>query len=714
MKIYNFFFKKNLYFFILFFLTVIIFFIPILNKPLIINSDWTFPETREQLYFFGTSQFSIFSFKENILGSYINHQNDYFFRFFALLCYFLGFDGAGFQKFTILLLLILICIFSRLLFFELFKNENTSLLASIVYIFSPVYFDYYTMGWIYVILYYTFQPLIFYCLIKLYQTRSYKYILILFAITPILFSQSQSPLWIIIILCVFCIQKLIEENNFLFQIKFFSLVFFIICISILITNFSWILIPNEIIYKGVTEYDFNRFRTTNFVDVLSFLNNIHNKFYLSETLLNGIFNKVLSLAIIVILFLHICKFRISSFENNTFKNNYYISSVLLFFFPFLILLTYSIWYKFPYAGVFRDVLRFNVIGYLGFTILIINTYKLYSNKIYKLILIIFICINLYPFLDLYNTFNTKKNSFLKFFSFNDSNLESNLNKYEKNIIIPTGGHMKLFSDNTKYDFYSDYFEIGDTLSFFSPTIVNFFTHDKASTKEHTLTNFYIYSYLYDEKEFFTLNKIFGINNIFYRKDALSTFNNSFGTIDKKFELCEKLEANFIYKKCKIKDAYNEIHISDKIYFSNFLKVQNHHSKELVTQLSCDDYFKKKYDCNEKMFKAMSPKIEYDKKSNIYNIKIYDVGEPFILNLNRSFSKFWKIKTTTSNYRHIEGNSFINSWYFYPNEKINLLEIEIFNDYEENYKRNFKIQIILYFLLVVLISYFILKNEKKNW
>jgi hypothetical protein len=689
MKVINFLLKKNIYFLILLSLVMIVFFIPILNKDLIINSDWSFPETREQLYFFSTSPFSLFTFKENILGSYVGHQNDYFFRFFGLISFYLGFDGISFQKLTIFFLLIFISYFSKLLFFEIYKNQFKATFASIIYIFSPVYFDFYTMGWIYVILYYSFQPLIFYCLIKFHKTNSYKYILILFVLTPILFSQSQSPLWIVIILFAFCVQKLFEYKKFFVQTIFFLKIFFIICISIIIANFSWILIPNEVISSNVSQYDMGRFSEKNLVNILSYLNNIHNKFYLKETFLNGLSNKILSLILIIILLLYIL------FSKKNLLSNYYIFSIVIFFSPLLLFLTYSIWIKLPFSTVFRDVARFNVVGYLGFTILLINIFSLFNNRIYKLILIALICSGIYPFLDLYNILGKKNHSFLRFFSFEDSNLETQLNKDEKNIIIPTGGHLKLFSDNTKYNFYSDYFEIGDSLSFFSPKTVNFFTHDKAPIKQHLLTNFYIYSYFDEDKKFYNLNKIFGINNIFFRKDALSAYNNSFGTIEKKNNSCDDLEEKFIYQKCEIKDAYNEIYTSDEIYFSNFIIIDNHFKKEKVSQLNCDEYFKKKYNCNNNLFEIKSPKIEYYKKSDIYTVKIYDIDKPFLLNLNRSFSKSWKIRGNFVNNKHIEANSFVNSWLFYPDKKINLLEIQIFNEKDIKYKKNFRIQIILY-------------------
>ena len=692
----------------LIFLTfIILLFLHLMFKVnFIVNMDWFFPFTNQQLGFKFDEIFNYYSYQENPLGSNIPHLNDLVFRFLSNFLYLLKFDGAMFQRIYVSLIL-LITFFSAYYFFLNFvKNDKKDILyiylAVFFYIFSAVYFNFFTAGWIYVLLYLSLQFLFCNCIFKIYNNNSKIDLILIFWINFISFSQSQSIFWFGLINLYFFLYYFFKEKKNI-ALKKFLLINLIIILSVILTNFSWLFHNQEtfnLSSKEISSYDWARFNAyVNFIDLFIHKNFIFNNFY--ENVYGGSFFQIFYLINFVPLILII---------NHLIKEK---KISLLIFFGLCCYFTLFLVYTFqdiirilPFSTIIRDLSRFVVISHLGLTILLFASFQIYKkNKIVVLLLFSILIINFTPFLNHQNSVFMGTNSSLREIPFTkkDEKIIKDINN-DKIMIIPSGGHLKLH--NTE-KFHSIHHDVYDPFAFHSNSTVNFYVSNKSPIFLKELFNDYLEIYSSSNfEDFITFNKVLGIKNILTRRFASSSVSKKFNTLnEEKFKnYCVDLkpkDQSFKFN-CKVNGYYPLIFIPNKIYCGEF-DLKNHKGKDFTLNVNCGEKTP-----NKKYFNSKILKIE--EGQGYYKIIINNTDEEFYLNLNKKYGNNFVIENNPYfESKHFKSNKFFNAWLIKSNKK--KLEITIIDKAEKNYNIKIKLQLIVILSLLLISIYICLKKYK---
>lgn len=693
---------------LVFLTSIVLLFLHLMFKVnFIVNMDWIFPFTNQQLGFKFDEIFNYYSYKENPIGSSSAHLNDLPFRFLSKILYFLSFDGAMFQRVYIGLILIITSV-SSYVFLLNFKEKkqdiNTNIyLAIIFYIFSAVFFNYFTAGWIYVLLYLSLQFLFCNSLYKIYKFKSKIDLIFIFWISYISFSQSQSIIWFGL-LNFYIFTYFFFSQNKLHALNNFIVINSVIIVSVLITNFSWIFQNSETVElatKNISSYDWQRFNNNfSIKDLFIHQNFIFNNFY-ENVFINELFNLVylLNIVPIILIIYEIIKKK---------KISFLIYFGLLSYLTLLFIFSFQDIIKvLPFSTIIRDLSRFVVISHLGLTILFFSCLEIYKkNKIIRLLLFIILITNFTPYLFNKNNSSVIVNSSIRDMPFlkKDENFIKKINN-DKIIIIPSGGHLKLH--NTK-DFHDDHHEVYDPYAFFSNYTVNFYVTNKSSHILRNLFNEYLKFYKADDfNNFLTFNKVLGIKNILTREYSSSSVTKEFNTLDDKkfrnFCIDLKYEDQEFKFKCDINGYYPSIFLADKIYCGNF-DLDFHKDENYVININCD-----KNNYNKKYFNSKI--IDIKKKSGTYTISIDNNGEGFFLNLNQKFGNNFLVKKneTDIDIKHFKSNLYFNAWLIKSDKK--KLKINLIDTAEIKYNFMIKLQISVIFILILISIYICLKKFK---
>ncbi len=706
---YFFFKEKKIY---IIFLINLIFLFTMMNKNLIVNMDWSFPHTVDQLSFKFNEIFNYYSYKENPLGEKIAHINDLSFRILSKIFASFQLNGSIFQK-VYIIIIITATFFSAFSFLKNCSPKNTGqlsiYLSIIFYIFSIVYFNFFQAGWIYVLLYLSLQFLFCNCLLKIYlEKKIINQLIYIFWIISICFAQSQSVVWFgILNFYIFLYYMIVEKKIFKKTILYFLIINLVIVISIFSTNFFWILdssFVQEESVKKISAFDWNRFnKNINYIDLFLFKNFLFNRFY--ESILPSFIGNfyIINLIPIFLVIFHILKKR-----NLTFILFFGLTCYLTLFFAYIF---QDLIRLLPFSNVIRDLNRFVVISHLGATLIFFSCCQIYSKNL-KILVILFLIliINISPFFYFKLDYNQATKNMISYtrempFSKKDNKYINNKNDYKK-IIIPTGAHLKLFNSDK---FFKPHQEIYDPYAYYSENISNFFISEKSSELLKNFYKEYVQFYKNDFDDFLSINKVIGISNILVRSYSLSSANKYFNTlktseIEKNCNFLSYDNSRFNFD-CVIENPYPEVFLSDEIYCNKF-DIKKHYVNRYVTNLNCEDLPSEIGD----YYMATIQKIE--KKKHIIYLDIENIKGGFLLNLNKKYNKNIFIQDIPNlNVKQYKSNKYFNSWLVKTNLKE--LKLEIVDKNIKKYNNILNLQLSLILILLIISLLYCFKNLKKQ-
>ena len=357
-------------------------------------------------------------------------------------------------------------------------KPSSALIGGLVFILSPVFFNYSLIGWIYVLFSLSMLPLFIYLFLRAIDSGNYRYVLLAAIIFSLAIIQSQTIIWYGLTTLSLVFGYGSVTRRLWRSLKYA----FLLMVSFLALNFYWlpalILLPDqgaaggEIVKSSISLGTSFRLSALN---ILRTWGSLYN--YQFENSYPKVF-ELLSFAVPMIGLS--CVFFVKKFKKH-------ISYLLLIFLipAFFYFIDRQVISALPFANLIRDVARFSVLSTFALSAMVaitvdqLQTIKISIHKwLYPLILLI-LFLNAYPFWS-GNLFAFPKSGFdfrlrTKIWPTEYEELNQKLlseNQEQRAIFLPLGGLVSL-SDDLRYkgafhevpDVYSGYSPIPATISF---------------------------------------------------------------------------------------------------------------------------------------------------------------------------------------------------------------------------------------------------------
>jgi len=449
---------------------------PVWQSGILVGGDWIFPYTQEQLYEFYNNSKTYWHFRELPTGSPLPHHNIYPFELLAGIFYFFDISGIAFQKILISIVTIGVGLISFYAFNKITKNSFASLLAAIAYLFSPIYFDYLSMGWIFVLLFMALLPLIVLLVDSYFNNAQSKTLIAIGLITSIAFAQSQAIVWVPLVVITFAISHWVSGTVSIGKVLSKLLILLIGIMSIVfIVHMFWIIpaMSGASAYEGaksISVYDFSRFNVLNALNLIRDWGGVYNKqfeiAFNSDLLLFSFFSPI----VLGLLFIR-----------NVRSNRYAVFALLLVILPFALFLAGAMIAELPFANIIRDFNRFMVLSNFGYALAIALVFAKINSIGFRLLGLICLLISVHPFLDqsLYQWNESQGiNTAPRFLNNPDNEIEKRIDQYSgsRNLLMPTGAHIGTLNDRR---FKNPYAELADLDASFSPNATGIYVSDKS-------------------------------------------------------------------------------------------------------------------------------------------------------------------------------------------------------------------------------------------
>ena len=161
-------FIKNLGIFSLYLIISLFVFRKVLSTPgfISLRDDWTMPPYSFQ--YIGQARKMLYAWSSNFMGAgYIRRLGDYPYLFFSILAWIFGFGGAFFTKGILVLTMSLSGYLMFLFLKDFLSNKKACFLGSLMYMFSPMFFNASVSGYFVFLISYALLPLFFSLFIKI-------------------------------------------------------------------------------------------------------------------------------------------------------------------------------------------------------------------------------------------------------------------------------------------------------------------------------------------------------------------------------------------------------------------------------------------------------------------------------------------------------------------------------------------------------------------
>jgi len=718
--------------FLLIFIGIFLIF-PVWQSGLIVGGDWTFPYTKDQLYEFYTWSKSNWHFRDLPTGSQMQHNNIYPFQLMAGLFYFLGASGIVFQKVLLSVIMFLVGCIGFFAFVKITNNRFASLVATIAYLFSPIFFNYLSIGWIFVLFFMAVLPLIVLLVDSYFKSGDWLPLISLGLISSIAFAQSQVVVWVPLIIFIFAISLWVSGSFALKYIlrKFFMLLGGVLCI-VFITHMFWIIpvLSGTVDYIGIKNISSNDLSRFNVLDASNIIRGW-------GTLYNAQFELAFNTQLVIFSFfapIVLCALLLSTFKTN----KYVVFATSLVLLPFVIFLSGPVIAELPFSNIIRDFNRFIVLSNFGHALAFALLFSKINSTGFRVLGLVCLLISIHPFLGqtLFNWTDTQgANTSLRFLNVPDKEVEARIDQFagQKNLLLPTGGHIGSINDPR---FKKSFAEISDFDANFSQNTAGIYISDKSPPLTSNFAKQYIHSATQDKEVFLTLSRIYGIDNLLIRKGLYSSYDREFNSTILKGLDCQSIPGRVtsdwsISKVCKINNSYPIIYSPQRVInsygnsMSNTVKNLKLTEKNgLVAIIGCpsDISFNDKAVCaNQEDFNFKTPKIEFYKvEENKYRVGVTKIHGNYILVLNQTLHDGWRVRDARTKevlrYKKILVNQLVNGWLVTTSNAENNQEFII--DFAPKGSGNWLRYVSLIFLalLVVLIGLLKLKEwetKKRN-
>ncbi len=696
---------------------IIIFLIPLRKDGLLVGGDWTFPYSKDQMGSFFEDGFVIWNRIGSPLGAQIPHKNLFILQILSYPFIALGVTGVFFQKLIISIVLLSMGSFSFFLLEKIFKNPLASFVGSITYIFSPIVFNYFNMGWIFILLFLAIQPLIVYHAYMFLNKGGLFRVLLLGVLSSIALFQAQALFWGPLIIFSVGLGSLRKRRAKEILLKTIFLVISSVSITALVHS-AWI-IPSFIDQDSYVTASTSTYDSTRFSELINLKNQMRGW--------GGLFNEQFEISFGVNRFLLPFSFAgiimaIIGLVLSKKKNNHWVAvGLILFLIVPVLYLARDFIGSLPYSNIIRDVSRFIVIGNLGMAILVAHFVSTLKKNYLKLLILPIVSISIYPFLigELFipkkneNGFRTTvKDQRGRLLSIPMKENEVVISNYKDqlNLFYPTGGFVHSESDNR---FQGPFAEIGDIEEQFSPYGVGIYTSDKSGASYQKFTKEFLESSVTSQKTFIKLSRIYGINNIFIRKGLASNINPKVNS-SVRFDSCvdtglNKSDWNIKYI-CPVGGSYPLIYIDEtpvnidgesfeKYLMTDYFNFAPKAVYNCPTNINCSFVFSKSKGAPDVSF------IQKGKLKFLVSTPSSDTNQ--LLVLNQSYHPGWILVDANSdkpiNSTHVVVNDLVNGWVLPPstNDSSYIIKFSPQSVYERLYPIS-----VLFFVLTIFSTLFL--------
>jgi len=651
-----------------------------MSKPgLTVGSDWIFPYSNQQLKHLGSSWNRLWNDYELPTGSQTPHKNLFLYELLANSLSATGISGIAFQKIMVVLTLLLIYFASLFLFYRVTKRNDAASIGAVIYLFSPIVFNYFSMGWQFVLLFIAVMPILALLWINFLEKSSCSSLLAIAIISAITFFQSQSVFWIPILLIVITVSFLPQIGWKKASLKLFQglfAVFFLLAAVHVSWYYPTSLFPSKTITASTSANDIYRFSVVNGLarQITGWGSLFNEQFELSFIDKFKIFTYLPIISIILLV-------GISKTKESSFKRKYKILSLLLIVVsPVFYIFRYPI-SSLPLSIIIRDNSRFIIFTNLGFALAISLLWSNIKAKIPKIFLLAGLALLIHPYL--YGRLFLPRKQVYGLSEFSKDQRARNLiipwqeneglirdEKTQKGLFFPVGGAITSLNDSR---FQVTFSWVGDSDSFYTPSVSGLLISDKNESK----TDIFIKSYLglanNDKESFSRLSQIYGIDKIFIRQGLIPT-NPLSPSYDWTMQGCRETNKNdsdwAIGRVCDIPKPYPLIfagsylqNATPSAFFGNIKK-----TGDFLVSVDCGDGGNKAV-CQEipkrSGSKVAAPQITYQPLGPTrYQVEVKDMKTNFFLVLNKTFHRGWIITDMNGrrlDYAKTTVNELVNGW-----------------------------------------------------
>lgn len=665
---------------------VLIYFVfirPILTPGLIVGGDWIFPYSAAQLKHYGLTWNRLWNDYTLPTGSQIPHKNLYLYELLALGFSILGTSGVTFQKTIICLIILSIFSFSFLLFHRITKNLSASLIGAMAYLFSPLVFNYFIMGWNFVLLFLGLMPLFVLCLVDFIEKDSYSKLIWLSIISAIAFFQSQSLFWIpvLILLCFLSYLPHIGFKKCLYKALTCGIA---IGLMTALVHAVWYypisLFPEKNITASTSSNDVYRF---------SVVSGLHHQLIGWGSLWNEQFEISFSKWLKPVSYLPIISLITLIFIINRQKKPDSNEKFVVFSLLLILTAPFFFIFRYPLAGlplstIIRDSSRFIIFTNLGFSLGICILWDKIKNNGVKIFYLVALTLLIHPFLlnqlfipgkSVFGVSETGKDQRIRFLTVpweeNERLIASE--KPTRGIYFPTGGFVTAKTDSR---FKTDFSWIGDHDTFYSESISGFLISDKSNSKTAEFSNYYLSLANNNKVKFKKLSQIYGIDKIFVRRGLVPTDPSSPGS-SWTMDGCKNTDIGpsdwSIGRVCTIPNPYPLIYANNNPQIASsssfYASIKGNQDKEYIVSVECEDKSGMEF-CNNSptisIKNKKSPNVSFTTLDQTkYKVNIENIDSSYILVLNQTFHPGWVIENEKGERiqpDHILVNQLVNGWY----------------------------------------------------
>lgn len=464
--------KQYLILFAIYLLIVLAFFGRLFfMKGAITGGDWNFPVTHDQIdLFFKSSKFS-WTHQGNLFGLRQIAPMSIIFALALKSFSLTGIGGALALKIVLVFIFALAAANFNLFLTYLKVDRKIAFLGGLLFITTPIFFNYSLMGWLFVLLAMALMPLFVYFLLLSIDRNNYAYALAAALVFSLAILQSQVLIWYPLIILAIVLSCSNNLKTFLISIKMAG----IVLAAFVFINLYWLpssllypdylLTGKELVQSSVSLGTSIRLSSYNIIRLWgSLFNNQFESSFINLPQYLSFLLPALALAAI----LHYRRYRRAI-----------VFLLFLLVVPFLFYaMDRTLLARLPFSNVFRDVARFATLStFAAITLAMITLNNLASakarGKVFLLIgIIIILAVNAWPFFS--GAFFSQGN-FGYDFRFRDKDWpseyyaldqqfrEEGVNK--RAIFLPIGGMLSYTSDDK---FSGPFRESWDVFANFSP------------------------------------------------------------------------------------------------------------------------------------------------------------------------------------------------------------------------------------------------------
>ena len=344
-------------------------------------------------------------------------------------------------------------------------------IGDLVFILSPVFFNYSLMGWLFVLVSLSIIPLFIYLYLRAIDEDNYKFALLASLLFSVAAIQSQSVMWFLLILAFVAIGYGTLSKKLPLALKYGLLIF----VSYVLVNSYWL-------YSFIFFPDLNATGSDLVQSTISVGTSDNMNIFNILKLWGGLFNSQFELSYLKAFSWAPYMIPLIALSSLLFWKKYgrHISYLLLIFFTiiFLFFLGRSLLSNLPFSNLIRDVSRFTILSTFAlvalFSITLNQIYIWKSNYRFLIFVPIFLLllINIYPFLSGKQFFGQQLDHDFRLRTkvwpsqYNEVNeMLSNVSDGDRALYLPMGGMLSITNEES---FRGAFMEAQDVYSGYSP------------------------------------------------------------------------------------------------------------------------------------------------------------------------------------------------------------------------------------------------------